>query len=570
LVRLFFIQVATDKWKNESLSVSETKRTIQPSRGLIFDRNGKLLAANLPSYELHVTPKKVEPFDTTELCVLLNVSPERFIKKLKKLRKDPKSKQLIQKKIPIESIPKLNAILYRLKGFELDIKSARHYPTKSAAHLLGYIREVNSKTIEKKTYYRSGDLIGKSGIERYYEEVLRGKRGKHQYLKDVYGNLKEVLATDSAEVGKNITTTIDLDLQTYGERLMLNKIGGVVAIEPSTGEILAMVSAPTFNQDNLLTDSISSKFQPTFTRPLSSQYPPGSIFKMVQGLVSLELGAINQNTGLPCTKSLVGCHNHASARNLGEAIKYSCNPYFFQTLGLIASKMEGETNHIRSRKALVKWNEYVESFGLGVDLNLDIPYYKKGSIPSEQLYDRMYKNMGWNYRTFNSVSIGQGEVLITPIQMANLASVMANRGYFYYPHFARKIEGDTINPIYSKKNYTKVSSQYFPAMVDAMQQVLEGVGGTAASAKITGITVCGKTGTAQNPHGKDHSVFIAFAPKDNPKIAIAVYVENAGYGGTWAAPIASLMIENYLTDTIKNKYKEQRILDANLIPEIKK
>lgn len=577
-VRLFFIQVAGDKWKNESLKVSEGGKTIQPSRGLIFDRNGVLLAVNKPSYELHVTPRKVDPFDTTELCNLLHVDVDEFKEKLKKLHKDPKSKQLIQKNIPDESIPKLNAIIYRLKGFELDVKSSRHYPQDAAAHLLGYIREVDAKTVEEKPYYKSGDIIGVSGIEKYYEEVLRGKRGKHQYLKDAYGNLKEILSTDSAKVGKNIISSIDIKLQQYGEQLMQNKMGGIVALEPSTGEVLAMVSAPTYNP-NLLTGEATGKnwsklylndsLKPLFNRPLSMQAPPGSIFKMVQGLVSVEIGAITYNTGLPCTKSLVGCHNHPNARSLGEAIKYSCNPYFFQTLGLMAGKMEGATNHERSRKALHLWNEYVESFGLGTDLHLDIPHYKTGNIPSEKLYDKMYKGMAWNYRTCNSISIGQGEILITPFQMATLASVMANRGYYYYPHFAKEIEGDTINSVYLSPNKTKISQQYFAPMVEAMQQVVEGVGGTASRARIEGITVCGKTGTVQNPHGEDHSVFIAFAPKENPKIAIAVYVENAGFGGTWAAPIASLMIESYLTDTIKDKFKETRILEANLLPKHK-
>jgi penicillin-binding protein 2 len=575
IVRLFFIQVAGDKWKNESLRVSETGKTIQPSRGLIFDRNSVLLAVNKPSYELHVTPRSVTPFDTTELCKLLDTDIEEFKLKLEKLHKDPKSKQLIQKNIPDKSIPKLNSIIYRLKGFELNAKSSRHYPQDAAAHLLGYIREVDASTVKKKPYYKSGDVIGVSGLERYYEEALRGKRGKHQYLKDVYGNLKEILSTDSAQVGKNIISSIDIKLQQYGELLMQNKMGGIVALEPSTGEILAMISAPTYNP-NLLTGEATGKnwsklylndsLKPLFNRPLSMQAPPGSIFKMVQGLVSVELGAITYNTALPCNKSLVGCHNHANARSLGEAIKYSCNPYFFQTLGLIAGKMQGETNHERSRKALHEWNKYVESFGLGVDLHIDIPYYKNGNIPSEKLYDKMYNGMGWNYRTCNSISIGQGEVLITPFQMANLASVMANRGYYYYPHFAKAIEGDTINSIYLQQNRTKIAQEYFQPMADAMQQVVEGVGGTASRARIDGVIVCGKTGTVQNPHGKDHSVFIAFAPKDNPKIAIAVYVENAGYGGTWAAPIASLMMESYLNDSIKNKFKETRIIDANLLP----
>ncbi len=565
--RLLFIQVISPKWKNEALKVSETKRTIQPSRGLIFDRNGTLLALNTPGYELWVTPRKTNHFDTTELANLIGVSDSLFKANYQKLTKNPKTKQLISKKVPKENVHRLNAVLYRLKGFELQDNSRRDYPLGIAPHVLGYIREVDKKTIEKKPYYRPRDLIGKSGIEKYYEKILRGDRGKNQFLKDAYGNLKEVVSTDSAKAGSNLTTTLDADLQAYSELLMKNKIGSIVAIEPSTGEILTMVSSPTFNQDNLRSDSIGELFQPTFNRPLQSQYPPGSIFKMVQGLIALEMGAINVNTTIACKKDLVGCHNHPTARSLPEAIKYSCNPYFFQSLGFMAHKMEGNSIHEKSEKALTYWNKQVKSFGLGTDLKVDVPNYKKGSIPNCALYDKMYKGMNWNYRTCNSISIGQGEMLITPLQMANLACIFGNRGHYYYPHFLKPTKNQQIDSIFTQINYTGVNKDNFPLIADAMQQVVEGVGGTARLAKIEGVIVCGKTGTAQNPQGEDHSVFIAFAPKENPKIAISVYIENAGFGGTWAAPTASLIIEKYLTDTIKDKWKEKRILEADLIPK---
>lgn len=574
-IRLFYIQVISDKWKSNAINVSEAKLTIHPSRGLIFDRNGDLLALNKPAYKLYVTPRQIKELDTTQLSELLEIPRQELDSLLKDLRKHPKTKQLLKVRIPLGSISRLQAIMYRLEGFELRDQSARSYPAHAGAHILGYIREVDQKKIEKDPYYRPGDLVGISGLELYYEELLRGIRGKDYVLKDAYGNLKEIVSTDSAYAGQNITTTIDKTLQLYGEKLMQNKIGSIVAIEPKTGEILAMVSAPNFDPNLLTGEQVGKNYtalfrndttKPLINRPLLSQYPPGSIFKMVQGLISLEMGAININTGLPCNKGLVGCHNHPMANSLPEAIKYSCNPYFFQTLGLMAFKTEGKDIHEKSWKSLKKWKEYVHSFGLGSDLKTDVPYMNKGSIPGPKYYDKMYKGMKWNYRTCNSISIGQGEMLITPIQMANLAAVFANRGYFYYPHLVKEFSTQPIDSIYKQKNYAKVNQKYFPMIADAMQQVVEGVGGTARLARIDSITVCGKTGTAQNPHGKDHSVFIAFAPKDDPKIAIAVFIENAGFGGTWAAPTASLMIEQYLTDTIKDHWKEQRILDANLIP----
>lgn len=579
-IRLLYVQVLNDKWQKEATLVSEANKSIQPSRGLIFDRNGVLLSTNKPAYELWVTPNKTIDFDTTELCLLLDIDYEKFMEKYEKLAspKNRRSKQLLVNKIPQSSIPKLQSILYRYKGFEFEVKSSRHYPKEVGAHIMGYISEVDSSIIKKYPYYHAGDLVGKTGLEKYYEDILRGKRGKNEYLRDAFGNLKEILATDSAEAGKNVTITIDLDLQRYGEKLMENKIGSIVAIEPSTGEILAMVSAPSFNPNVLTGDTIGKSWgklnandslKPLFNRPLQSQYPPGSIFKMVQGLVSLQVHAIDTNTSIPCNKSLVGCHNHPTARSLAEAIKFSCNPYFFQTLGRMAYVMDGKNIHEKSENAITVWNEYVKSFGLGADLHLDIPYYTTGNIPDKQLYDNMYPNMNWNYRTINSISIGQGEMMVTPVQMANLAVVFANRGYYYYPHFIKKVGDSLPNDIYLKKNYTKVDKKHFPLIANAMQQVVEGAGGTARLARVNGITICGKTGTAQNPHGEDHSVFIAFAPKDNPKIAISVYIENAGFGGTWAAPTASLMIEKYLTDTIQDQWKEKRILDANLIPKSK-
>ena len=575
-LRLLFVQVLNSKWYDESIKISETKRIIEPERGLIFDRNGNLLAANKTIYELKLVPANVRDFDTTTLCQLVNLSKDSLTRKINKLKRYWRLKQTLIKTVPEQHVAKLTSLMYKFEGFELIEKSIRNYPEATAGHLLGYVREVDGEIIKKKPYYRGGDRIGISGLEKYYEDELRGRRGNNQFLKDAYGNLKELTASDTAKSGNNLWSSIDAKLQKYGEQLMQNKLGSVIAIEPSTGEILAMISSPNFDPNLLTGDTMSRNWnrlyrndslKPLFNRGFSSRNSPGSVFKMVQGLTAWELGVIDENTKIYCDKNLVGCHGHSTVQGLSDAIKVSCNPYFYETFKRISTSQEGENNHQKTRKGLSVWNSYVTSFGLGTDLQLDFPNYSRGNIPSPSTYDNIYKNMKWNYRTCNSLAIGQGEMLVTLYQIANLSCIIANRGYYYYPHLIRKIEGSKIDSKYKEKHYTKISRDKFNLIVEAMQQVVEGSGGTASGARIEGVEICGKTGTVENSRGKDHSVFIAFAPKENPKIAIAVYIENAGYGGTWAAPVASLMTEKYLTDTIQNKWKEDRILNANLIPK---
>lgn len=574
-MRLLYIQVIDSKWSDESIKISETKRIVEPERGIIFDRKGKLMAVNKTNFELRLTPNKVKEFDTLQLCQLTHLTKDSLIKKINRLMRFWRKQDVLVKTVPENNLSKLTSLMYKFEGFELVEKSLRTYPANAAAHILGYVREVDSEIIKKKPYYRGGDRIGITGLEKEYEDELRGRRGNNQFLRDAYGNLKELTASDTAKSGNNITSTIDIELQKYGEKLMQNKIGCIVAIEPSTGEILAMVSAPTFNPNLLSGDTMSRNWRrlsrndslkPLFNRALKAKYSPGSVFKMVQGLSAWELGVIDWDTKIYCDKNLVGCHNHSKVQGLNDAIKYSCNPYFYETFKRISTAQEGEDVHEKSVKGIKVWNEYATSFGLGKDLQLDFPSYSIGNIPSASTYDRMYKNMRWNYRTCNSLAIGQGEMLVTPYQIANLACIIANRGHYYYPHFVKNVGGKQIDSKYFQQQQTKISQEKFEPIVFAMQQVIEGSGGTAGRARIEGITICGKTGTVENSRGKDHSVFIAFAPKDNPKIALAVYIENVGYGGTWAAPIASLMTEKYLTDSIASTRKEKRIIEANLIP----
>lgn len=579
-----FLQIISTEYKNSADNNSQRHETIYPARGLIYDRNGKLLVYNEAAYDLKIIPRQMQTFDTLELCNILDIDKKTLIKAIKKAKRYSYYKpSTIVKQISSETYGALQEKLFKYKGFFVQARTIRKYPEKTAAHVLGYIGEVNKKTTEKDPYYQAGDYIGISGIEKSYEKELRGIKGKRIYLVDVHnriqGKFMDGKYDKPAISGKNLISTLDAGLQAYGELLMKNKIGSVVAIEPKTGEILCFISSPTYdpnllvgrkrgkNYKKLAQDSLN----PLFNRALAAKYPPGSIFKTIQALIGMQLGLITPFTGFICNKALVGCHNHPSANTVQEAIKMSCNPYFYQVYKRIIQQGISKNMFEDAREGLKIWRKYVMSFGLGEKLNIDLSGMKAGFVPSVKFYDKWYGKKRWAFSTIYSNSIGQGEVEVVPLQMANLAATIANRGYYYTPHVIKSI-GDSgkIRDEYTYYHKTLIDEKWFEPVINGMYDVVNSPGGTAHRAHIDSIVVCGKTGTAQNPHGEDHSVFIAFAPRDNPQIAIAVYVENSGFGGTWAAPIASLLIEKYLTGKISNKYKEKRILEADFIHKKKR
>lgn len=584
IIRLFNVQVVNNKYKLDSANNVLRVITEYPARGLLYDRNGKLLVYNEAAYDLMVIPGQLKTIDTVLFCKLLNIEKSVFIEKVNKAKSYSRYKpSVFEKELTAENYANIQDQMYQFQGFFVQTRTLRKYPNNNAAHLLGYIGEVNNAVLEKNKYYKSGDYIGKSGIELAYEHLLRGKRGVRKILVDVHnrekGSYNNGLEDTLSVAGKNLTTTIDLDLQTYGELLMQNKTGSIVAIEPQSGEILSLVSSPGYNPNLLVGRSIKTNYpiltkdslKPLFNRATMAQYPPGSIFKTVQALIALQEGVITENAGFQCVRSLVGCHNHPTATNVAASIKMSCNPYYYFVFKRLIQQGKVKSIFKDSEIGLAKWNQNVKKFGFGGTLHTDIPGVKNGLVPGVDFYNKWYGEGRWAFSTIFSLSIGQGELGVIPIQMANLAAIIANKGYYYPPHVIKKIDGkDSLPPDLSEKVSVGINSEYFLPIIEGMRGVVDEPGGTARRAKINGITVCGKTGTAQNPHGEDHSVFIAFAPMDNPKIAIAVYVENSGFGGTWAAPIASLMMEKYLTDSISDPLKEKRILEANLLNVVPK
>ena len=592
IVRLISLQLINSSYKSLSDDNAVIENEVFPERGYIYDRNNKLLVSNQPVYDLIAIPENITAFDTLQLAKIINISKPELQDKLSTARKfSMKLPYVIVNQISKERNAIIQEKIWKFTGFYLQKKSLREYPNPIASNILGYVSEVNRNDMKKDDYYSLGEPTGRQGIERYYEDLLRGVKGKKFFQKDrfnrIIGSYEDGIYDIPSKGAQNLILTLDLELQEYGEKLLRNKRGGIVAIEPETGEVLSLVSAPSYdpnllvgrmrskNYRDLTLDSIS---KPLFDRGLQAQYAPGSPFKTLNALIALQEGVINSNTTYRCNHGhfyargmFMDCHcKYGTYNNLLSGIFRSCNTYFAN----IYRKIIDESGDGVAEGVNI-WKKHLLSFGLGNYLGYDLPVGKKGFIPDASYYDYWYKKGGWKSATIVSNAIGQGEILTTPIQMANFTATIANRGFYIKPHFLKSVSNGTFKTINEKK-ITTIDSIHFETVIDGMYQVVER--GTARVARIPGIEVCGKTGTVENfvkiegvkTQLTDHSMFIAFAPKDNPKIALAVLVENGYWGARWAAPIASLLIEKYLTGEVKRKLLENRMLNGNLLAEYEK
>ncbi|MFV5687070.1 penicillin-binding protein 2 [Flavobacterium sp. ZT3R25] len=584
VMRIFYLQIIDDSFKLKSDNNAIKIKYDYPERGYIYDRNGKLLVANQASYDIMVIPRDVKDIDTSEFCQLLDITKEDFIKRMAKAK-------VYSPRLPSVFLPQLNKSEFaafqekirKYEGFYFQKRSLRDYEVDFGANVFGFITQVNEKLVAKNPYYNSGDLIGRQGVEESYEDILRGIKGVKYFQKDKYnreiGSYKEGRYDTIAVQGEDINLTIDAELQKYGEELMINKRGGIVAIEPKTGEILALVTAPSYDPGILVGRQRSKNYtllyhdsiaKPLYDRGLLAEYPPGSPFKILTGLVALQEGVVNEQTTFMCHHGFsyargrfMKCHGFGP-HQLHNGIYNSCNTYFASAYMLTINK------YAKPAYAVDVWSNHVKSFGLGQFMGYDLPTGKKGNIPDSKTYKKIYPNGGWRSTTIVSNAIGQGEVLMTPIQLANMMATVANEGYYYTPHIIKKIEGHKIDKKFTTKHVTTIDKRYYKPMISGLFDVYNL--GTASSLRVEGIDICGKTGTAENfakingkrEQLKDHSIFVAFAPKDNPKIAIAILVENGGFGATIAGPIASLMIEKYLRKKITRTDLETRILNTSL------
>ena len=584
IIRLVSLQILNSEYKYMSENNAVLESPVYPERGFIYDRNGEILVANQIAYDLMVIPENTNKFDTLELSELINIPIKDFkLNFSKAIKFSNKIPSIILSEISKKEHAYIQEKLWKYKGFYLQKKSIRKYYHDIGANFLGYISEVNDSDIDRDNYYQTGELIGRQGIEKYYENILRGEKGKSFFQKDrfnrIIGSYQKGRFDVAPKTASNISLTIDLDLQKYGESLFKNKRGGIVAIEPNTGEILTLVTAPSYdpnillgrkrsiNYNELANDTIS---KPLFDRGLQAQYSPGSPFKVLNALIGLQEEVININDIYTCNKghfyakgAFMECHNRVGTENnLISAIHQSCNTYFAKTYKKLINSKKTVS------EGLDNWTSHLNSFGLGSYLGYDLSIGQKGFIPNSNYYDKYYQKGGWKASTIISNSIGQGEILTTPIQMANCTSAIANRGFYITPHFLKS--SDKINTKKFEKKITSIDPIHFEPVIEGMEKVVDY--GTARIAKIKNIKVCGKTGTVENfikLNGEktqltDHSMFIAFAPKEDPKIALAVFVENGYWGSRWAAPIASLMIEKYLNNKIERKWLENRILKGSL------
>ena len=565
LIRLFTLQLLSDDYKKNADSNAFLKKIEYPSSGAIMDRHGRLLVYNQPAYDIMVVMNEEKGrLDTMEFCNALGITKEYFIKRMNDIKDRNKNpgysrftEQVFMSQLSDKEFSVFQEKIFRFPGFYVQKRSIRQYQYPYAAHVLGDVAEVSKSDVENSDYYQPGDYIGKLGIERSYEEQLRGEKGVQILLRDahgrVQGNYQDGKFDRRPVAGKNLTLSIDIKLQELGERLLEGKIGSIVAIEPSTGEVLCMVSSPTYDPRIMVGRQRGKNhlalsrnvWKPLLNRAIMGQYPPGSTFKTTQGLTYMTEGIIDEHTLYPCARGFnyrglhVGCHPHGAPTNLVQALCTSCNSYF--CWGLF--HMIGNRRRYRNvQEAMNTWRDYMVSMGFGYKLGVDLPGEKRGLIPNAAFYDKAYKG-SWNGLTVISISIGQGEVNLTPLQIANLSATIANRGYYYVPHVVRKVQGEQLDTLYRRKHYTKASRKAYEYVVQGMRASV--VGGTCHAANRADYLVCGKTGTAQN-RGQDHSVFMGFAPMDNPKIAIAVYVENGAFGATYGVPIGSLMMEQYI------------------------
>ena len=591
LFQLFNLQIFNDDYQLLSESNAIYKKTIYPERGLIYDRNNKLIVANQPSYDLMLIPENLKAFDTLEICSILKIDSNLLLKKINEAKSfSVKLPSIILRQITKEQNALFQEKIWKYPGFFIQKKSLRDYKISIASNLLGYISEVNENEINDQSYYNIGELIGRQGIEKSYEKILRGKKAVKYFQKDrfnrIIGPYKNGIYDTDVEIPKNITLTIDSELQNYGEKLMQNKRGGIVAIEPDSGEVLALITAPSYDSNLLIGRDRSKNFKtllndtinkPLFDRGLQAEYSPGSPFKTLNALIGLQENIINNNTKFKCDEghyyapgAFMACHNKKGTyNNLLSAIYNSCNTFFAKTYKNIIDSKESPFEGINM------WNSHLKSFGLGDYLGYDLNIGRPGFIPDGNYYNFWYPQKNWGSVTTISNSIGQGEILTTPIQMANFTSAIANRGYYIKPHFV-KIKSKKIHDSLYPKKMTSIDPKFFEPVIEGMHKVIEE--GTGKIAKIPGLEVCGKTGTAENfiklngikTQLTDHSIFIAFAPKKNPKIALAVFVENGYWGSRWAAPIASLMIEKYMFSTTKRKWLENRMFNGSLEFEYQK
>ena len=585
VIRIFYLQVVDDTLKLKSENNAIKKKYEYPERGYIYDRKGKLLVANQASYDIMVIPRELKKTDTLEFCQLLNITKEEFIKKIEKAKiYSPRLPSVFLSQLNKSEFAAFQEKIRKYEGFYFQKRSLRDYEVGFGANIFGSITQVNEKIVDKNPYYNSGDLIGKQGVEESYEELLRGVKGVKYVQKDKYnreiGSYKDGKYDTIAVQGEDINLSIDAELQKYGEELMINKRGGIVAIEPSSGEILALVTAPSYdpgilvgrqrskNYTQLFHDSIA---KPLYDRALLAEYAPGSPFKILTGLVALQEGVIDENSTVMCNHGFsyargrfMRCHCSGGALQLHRAIYQSCNSYFATAF------MRNINKYAKPAQGVDIWSNHLKSFGLGQFMGYDLPTGKRGKIPDSKTYKRMYPNGGWRSTAIVSNAIGQGEVVMTPIQLANMMATVANEGFYYTPHIIKKIEEHQIDKKFTTKHVTTVDKKYFKPIISGLFDVYNS--GTARALRVEGIDICGKTGTTENfakiggvkVKLEDHSIFVAFAPKDNPKIAIAVMVENGGYGATIAGPIASLMIEKYLRQKITRVDLEKRMLATSL------